>query len=179
MKFLIKAFFVGQKKAEQVIDSICNLSDTLVSSVEEEILELDELCSFVFCKNFKSWLWIALCRRTRQIVAFHLGNRSARSCKKLWDNVPENYKHSITFSDFWKAYKKIIKTGKHHSVGKDSGQTNHVERWNNTLRQRVGRFVRKTLSFSKSYYNHFLFTYYFIINYNKEAEKKYLKSLKM
>jgi len=36
-------------------------------------------------------------------------------------------------------------------VGKSEGQTNHVERWNNgTLRQRLGRLVRKTLSFSKS-----------------------------
>ena len=29
------------------------------------------------------------------------------------------------------------------------GETAHVERWNNTLRQRLARFVRKTLSFSK------------------------------
>ena len=104
--FLIKVFFGGQKKAEQVIESVSHLSATLVSSMKEEILELDELCSFVFCKKFKSWLWIALCRRTRQIVAFYLGNRSARSCKKLGDTIPENYKHSITFFDFWKAYKK-------------------------------------------------------------------------
>lgn len=41
-------------------------------------------------------------------------------------------------------------TRTHHSVGKGSGETNHVERWNNTLRQRLARFVRKTLSFSKS-----------------------------
>jgi insertion element IS1 protein InsB len=37
----------------------------------------------------------------------------------------------------------------HEPVGKDSGEANHVERWNLTLRQRLGRFVRKTLSFSK------------------------------
>ena len=38
----------------------------------------------------------------------------------------------------------------HQSVGKETGETAHVERWNNTLRQRLGRFVRRTLSFSKS-----------------------------
>jgi hypothetical protein len=32
----------------------------------------------------------------------------------------------------------------------ETGETAHVERWNNTLRQRLARFVRKTLSFSKS-----------------------------
>jgi IS1 family transposase len=36
------------------------------------------------------------------------------------------------------------------AAGKETGLTAHVERWNNTLRQRLGRFVRKSLSFSKS-----------------------------
>ena len=35
------------------------------------------------------------------------------------------------------------------AVGKESGETARVERWNCALRQRLGRFVRKTLSFSK------------------------------
>jgi IS1 family transposase len=30
-----------------------------------------------------------------------------------------------------------------------SGKTNHIERFNNTMRQRISRLVRKTLSFSK------------------------------
>ena len=32
----------------------------------------------------------------------------------------------------------------------ETGETAHVERWKNTLRQRLARFVRMTLSFSKS-----------------------------
>jgi insertion element IS1 protein InsB len=39
-------------------------------------------------------------------------------------------------------------------VGKQTGETAHVERWNNTLRQRLARFVRMTLSFSKSVVMH-------------------------
>ena len=38
----------------------------------------------------------------------------------------------------------------HRCVGKETGETAHIERWNNTLRQRIGRYVRQTLSFSKS-----------------------------
>jgi len=53
-------------------------------------------------------------------------------------------------SDFWKAYGEVIPEERHEAVGKESGETAHIERWNNTLRQRVGRFVRRTLSFSKS-----------------------------
>ena len=38
---------------------------------------------------------------------------------------------------------------RHRPVGKESGKTSHIERLNNTLRQRISRLVRKTLSFSK------------------------------
>ncbi|MBC7449225.1 MAG: IS1 family transposase, partial [Hymenobacteraceae bacterium] len=38
---------------------------------------------------------------------------------------------------------------------------------NNTLRQRIGRFVRKTLSFSKSDEMHELCLKLFLFNYNK------------
>ena len=54
------------------------------------------------------------------------------------------------YSDFWEAYQAVIPAEQHRAVGQETGETAHVERWNNTLRQRWGRFVRKTLSFSKS-----------------------------
>jgi len=41
-----------------------------------------------------------------------------------------------------------------------------MERWNNTLRQANARYVRKTLSFSKSDFYHELVTRLFIIRYN-------------
>ena len=132
----------------------------------DDILELDELWSFVRQRNQKRWLWIALCRRTRQVVAFVIGDRSAKTCRKLWRRIPPQYRHCQTFSDFWQAYQQVIDSGKHCSVGKESGQTAHVERWNNTLRQRIGRYVRKTLSFSKSDKFHHLITKWYIYEYN-------------
>jgi insertion element IS1 protein InsB len=51
-------------------------------------------------------------------------------------------------------------------MDKASGETSHMERWNNTLRQANARFVRKTLSFSKSDVYHELVTRLFIIRYN-------------
>jgi hypothetical protein len=49
-----------------------------------------------------------------------------------------------------KAYAKVFPKATHRMVGKEAGETCHMERWNCTLRQRLARFVRKTLSFSKS-----------------------------
>jgi hypothetical protein len=68
-----------------------------------------------------------------------------------------------------KAYKKVFPKTSHQALGKEAGQTNHVERWNNTLRQRMARFVRKTLSFSKSLDSHHMFTKWFIFHYNLEC----------
>lgn len=136
------------------------------SGQEVPILELDELWSYVYKKTNKQWVWLALCRKTRQIVAFYIGDRSEKSCTALWELVPEAYKKGLVYSDFWEAYQKVLKEVKHHACGKESGQTNHIERWNNTLRQRIGRFVRKTLSFSKSVTMHYLYLKLFIFNYN-------------
>lgn len=46
------------------------------------------------------------------------------------------------------------------------GKTSYIERFNNTLRQRVSRLVRKTLSFSKSLENHIGAIWYFVHYYN-------------
>jgi IS1 family transposase len=57
-------------------------------------------------------------------------------------------------------------TGQHQKAGKDSAQTNHLERWNNPIRQWVGRLTPKTLSFSKSDLFHELVIRLFIFRYN-------------
>lgn len=153
---------MDKKKAESVAD----VSATLLPYQPGDVLELDELWSFVQVKSNKWWIWIALCRRTRQVVNWFMGDRSEWSCQRLWEEVPDDYKQSICYSDFWEAYVKVLQGYNHQAVGKDSGQTNHVERWNNTLRQRICRFVRKTLSFSKSEEMHELYLKLFIYNYN-------------
>jgi insertion element IS1 protein InsB len=45
-------------------------------------------------------------------------------------------------------------------------KTNHVKRFNNTLRQRVSRMVREALSFSKQLANHIGAIKMFICHYN-------------
>ena len=135
------------KQAEKELP---DLADTLDEAQADDVLELDELWSFVLKKSNKQWIWIALCRRTRQVVAYCIGDRSEVSCRKLWSRIPDAYRKCCSYSDFWSTYKKVFSKATHQSVGKESGETAHVERWNNTLRQRLGRFVRKTLSFSKS-----------------------------
>jgi IS1 family transposase len=118
-------------------------------------------------------VWIAICKRTRQVVAYYIGSRDTEACQAFWDRIPLEYKQSQTYSDYWEAYKKVINTGKHQSIGKHTGLTNHVERWNCTLRQRVSRFVRLSLSFSKIDSMHELVLKLFIDRYNRSVINAY------
>jgi insertion element IS1 protein InsB len=137
------------------------------------VLELDEVWSFVQKKANKSWLWIGLCRRTLEVVAYAVGGRGVDTCEKLRKSIPQAYCDARTVSDFWEAYQNVFGCT-HRCVGKDTGETAHVERWNNTLRQRLGRFVRKTLSFSKTEENHEASLKLFIHEYNITARHQYL-----
>ncbi len=65
---------------------------------------------------------------------------------------------------------KVIPQEQHHAVRKEMGQTAHAERWNNTLRWRVGRFARKTLSFSKSDTFHEIVLRLCIFRYNQRRQ---------
>lgn len=94
--------------------------------------------------------WIALCPRSRQVVAYVVGERSEASCRRLRQAIPKGYRAALCYSDFWAAYAAVIPLAQHSAVGKESSETAHVERHNNTLRQRLGRLVRKSLSFSKA-----------------------------
>jgi len=136
---------------------------------ETATLELDEMWSFVLKKASKRWIWIALCRGTRQVVAYAIGDRSEVTCQQLWEHIPATYRAAHCYSDFWEAYQKVIPEEQHTAVGKETGETAHVERWINTLRQRLARFVRKTLSFSKSEVMHEICLRLFLHRYNLEC----------
>ncbi len=132
------------------------------------MLELDERWSFVGSKANARWVWIALCRQTRQVVAYFVGDRSAESARALRERIPPTYRCRVTRSDFWLAYDEVFPRRTHRCTGKSAGQTCHVERFNNTLRQRLGCFVRKTLSFSKCDRMHALALRLFIHQYNQQ-----------
>ena len=146
--------------------SLPKLKDTLLPAQRDDVLEYDEAWSFVLKKVNKRWLWTVMCRRTRQIIAFVIGDRSENTCRRLWNKVPIEYRSCISYSDFWEAYQKVLSKETHHAVGKDSGQVSHMERWYCTLRQHQARYVRKTLSFSKRDAIHHMVTKWFIVDHN-------------
>ncbi len=130
--------------------------------------ECDEMWSFVYCKDNWQWIWLAIDRDTREIISVHVGSRDRVRALALWDSLPPVYRQcAVCYTDFWSAYEKIIPGTRHKAVGKETGMTNHIERFNNTMRQRISRLVRSTLSFSKKFENHIGAIWNFIHHYNE------------
>ena len=99
--------------------------------------------------------------------ALVIGDRSKKSCCKLWKRIPDFYRVKRSFSDFWESYKHIFDPKFHKCIGKEIGETNHVERLFCTIRQWLQRISRKTLAFSKILYMHHIIFKVFFVAYNK------------
>jgi insertion element IS1 protein InsB len=129
--------------------------------------ESDEPCGFVGKKADKQWLWLTLDAQSRQIIAFHVGDRSRHSARQLWKKLPAVYREHATFyTDAYQLYRGVIPKAQHRAITKKARKTNYVERFNCTLRQRLSRLVRSTLSFSEKLANHIGAIRYFICHYN-------------
>ncbi len=133
--------------------------------IDLHCLEADELWSFVGAKDCKEWVWLAIERRTRLIVGYHIGARNEESALGLKLSInPQLLEKSLIFADDFPSYISVFPSGQLEQDGKK--QTTKMERFNNTIRQRCSRLVRLALSFSKKWENHYLAIKYFIVNYN-------------
>ena len=98
-------------------------------------------------KRRKVWLWLAVERASRRIVAWVLGSRGTATLQRLWQALPRRYRrHTRYFTDAWRAYPRVL-PAEAHVVGKTG--TRVVEALNGKLHHRGGVLVRRSRSFSK------------------------------
>ena len=155
---------------ETPADLACSVIEKADIELFKVDCETDELWSFVGWKANKQWLWLALDRASHQVVALFIGNRSADGALGLWQAVPEGYRQKATFhTDDWPAYKQIIPADQHR-LSKQKKDTNHVERFFCTLRQRCSRLVRLSLSFSKKLDRHISAIKFVVTQYNRSLQ---------
>jgi IS1 family transposase/transposase-like protein len=158
-----------QNYVNQKLTNVPRQVNVSAKSIGKLIVECDEMWSFVLSKENQLYIWLAIDRNTREIIGCFVGDRTRKSARQLWASLPGIYRQcAVAYSDFWQAYKTVIPSSSHRAVGKETGQTNHIERLNNTLRQRISRLVRKSLSFSKKLDNHIGAIWYFIHHYNEQ-----------
>ena len=159
LEFMIKVY-------EEVPQDLgMELENVLEDDMQVAVIQLDEAWSFIGKKANKCWVWIAYEANTKQVVAFHVGDRTKQSAQAFYDKIPEPLKEKcqLIFTDNLKSYDKVIPESKHHT-GKKFNQ--NIERLFCTMRQRVSRVVRKSLSFSKKWENHEMALRYFFWHYN-------------
>jgi IS1 family transposase/transposase-like protein len=130
-------------------------------------IECDEMWYYVGSKKNKVWIWLAKDIDSKEIVGCYIGSRDRIGAVGLWDSLPGVYRQcAVCYTDFWSAYENIFPCKRHRAVGKGIGKTNNIESTDSTMRQRISRLVRKTLSFSKKIGNHIGSIWNFIHYYN-------------
>ncbi|WP_445242791.1 hypothetical protein [Microcoleus sp. POL10_C6] len=114
-------------------------------------------------KGNKQWVWLALDVDTREIVGVYMGparrSRSPSFVEFLTSGLPPVCSGLHRLLDSLRGCAMPANARK--AVGKETGLTSYIERFNNTLRQRVFRLVRKTWSnsyvFRESHWCHLVF----------------------
>jgi insertion element IS1 protein InsB len=163
-----------QQYVNQVYETVPQRATVTAQTTTRLTVQMDELWSFVDHKGNKQWVWLALDVATREIIGCHIGDRSQVSAQALWDSLPGRYRqYARIYTDHWDAYACVLPSKRHFSVGKETGLTSYIERLNNTLRQRISRLVRKSLSFSKKIENHIGAIWNFIHHYNQKIREKH------
>ena len=100
-------------------------------------------------------------RLTRKIVGCFIGLRDGAGAFGLWQSLPAPYLEARYHTDGLPVYKSVVFDALHIVGG-----TQHVERFNATLRLRIAHLVRKSLSFSRKQVNLEMLIWLFIHRYN-------------
>jgi IS1 family transposase/transposase-like protein len=111
-----------------------------------EIVELDEIHSYVGQKKNYCWTWIAVDRFGRRFIDFVCGQRDTATFKNLWERI-ETMDINEFCSDYWKSYSELIPDEKHCQ---SKAETFTVEGYNSRIRHYLARFKRKTKCYSKA-----------------------------
>ena len=74
------------------------------------------------------------------MVVCALGDRSKQTGQRLWEAIASASRQGHGFTDFWAADLPVIPDEQHTAVGKETGETAHVERWNTMALAASGPF---------------------------------------
>ncbi|WP_440581557.1 IS1 family transposase, partial [Tannerella forsythia] len=110
-----------------------------------EMVELDEMHSYIGSKKNFCWIWIAVDRYGKRFINFFIGDRSNETAKEFWETIKHHQMDSIA-SDYWKPYESIIPKEKHIQ---SKAETFTVEGYNSLFRHFLARMRRKTKCYSK------------------------------
>jgi hypothetical protein len=91
-----------------LLEQLPTLTETVLPAQADDVLEIDETRSFVSKEFFKRWLWTAMCRRTRQMGAYAIGDRSETTARHLGKALPDAYRACPIYTDAFNVYPRFI-----------------------------------------------------------------------
>ncbi len=137
------------------------------------IIECDGIRSYVGNKKNKCRIRSATDVATEETAGFHAGSRGREGAEGLRNSLPPECRQcAVVYTDFREAYAGVLPSERHRPAAENSGKTGHIGRFSNTVRQRISRSVRKTLSFSEKPENHIGAILLFIHHYNAMIRKE-------
>ena len=110
--------------------------------------EVDEMCTYLNKNCGENWIWItyAINKSNKNIMGLVVGARTKNTIRPVTETLLDLYPKKI-YTDKCNVYRSLIPQ-KLHSTKRY--KTNNIERMNLTIRNRIKRLSRKTLSYSKS-----------------------------
>ena len=111
-----------------------------------EMVELDEMRTYIMSKKNYCWLRIAVDRFGKRYVDFVCGDRSRQTFKKLWVKIKDLEVNGFC-SDYWKSYSEPIPSETHCEA---KAETFTIEGYNARIRHYLARFRRKSKCYSKA-----------------------------
>ena len=142
---VINQAFLAAHSPDQITVEVIKVEENHDISGDNPEAEIDEMWSYVGHKGNKRWLWHAIDRETRKVLAYVFGERQDRVFLEL-KGLLEPFGISRFYTDDWGAYERNL-APEQHIIGK--GNTQKIERKHLTLRTRIKRLARKTICFSK------------------------------
>jgi len=108
--------------------------------------EIDELRTFIRCKENQYWIAYVLCSETKKVIDFIVGKRSKRTLRMVVNTALCSGVETIK-TDKLNIYQSLIPADRHIS---NAYNINHIERNNLNLRTHLKRLSRRTICYSKS-----------------------------
>ncbi len=96
--------------------------------------------AFLRSKKNKTWILKAVDRWTQRTIAWVIGRRNIRTCKRLYEKL-KHVKNATFYTDHWDAFAAVLPS-KRHIIGKE--HTGAIERNNSNTRHRLARMTRRT-----------------------------------
>lgn len=153
-----------QRRYSTIIDF---LDRRYILNLEMPEIEADEIRTYVLNKKNVRWVYIALDRKSRMIIHFHIGSRDANDAEIFLSGLSDklsatsqvstdclaSYVSAVnktrSWNDFYSTEAIDLYSARHLGRVLGRGITNHIERANGTVRQHVSKLTRKTLCFAK------------------------------